>query len=258
MIFLLVAVSATLLLFVGMLLLARLGRRLALERAGTDADGTWQGIGVVDGAVFGLLGLIIALTFNGAVSRFEARRALVIDEANSIATAFRRVDILAADSRPALRESLRRYLDLRIEAYRSFPDLGEVRAALDASERIQQDIWQQAIASSSEGPPARTALLAQVLNQMFELAAKQRAAILMHPPMVVFAIMFVVALIASMLAGYAMATRGSRDRLRTLCFSTVTAFAFYVILDIEFPRLGLIRVDAADQALLDVRALMNR
>lgn len=254
--FLLIAVSATLILFAGMVALSRVGRRLALRRAALDPDGAWQGIGVVDGAVFGLLGLIVALTFNGAVTRFDARRTLVVEEANAIATAYRRVDLLPAQSQPALRDGIRRYLDLRLQAYRRFPDLAAARAELDASHRLQAQLWRQALAAMS-GPAPGMVLVGQAMNQMFDLAEKQGAAILLHPPMVVFAILFGLGLVGSLLAGYAMASPGSRDRLRTLCFAAVTALAFYVILDIEFPRLGLIRIDAADQALLNVRALMN-
>jgi len=38
-----------------------------------------------------------------------------------------------------------------------------------------------------------------------------------------------------------------------VCFAFIIAITVYVILDIEYPRLGLIRVDAFDQALVDVR-----
>ncbi len=42
-----------------------------------------------------------------------------------------------------------------------------------------------------------------------------------------------------------------------LVYAFITASTLYVILDMEYPRVGLIRVDSADQVLIDVRSSMN-
>lgn len=114
------------------------------RRAKHDPDGAWRGSGVVDGAVFGLLGLIVAFTFSGAISRFDVRRNLIIEESNAIGTAYLRLDLLPAQSQPPLRESLRRYLDSRIRVYERFPDIAAVKAELEMGKELQADIWAQA------------------------------------------------------------------------------------------------------------------
>jgi hypothetical protein len=78
-----------------------------------------------------------------------------------------------------------------------------------------------------------------------------------HPPPIVFAMLAVVALIGALLAGYHTAGAKERSWLHTLGFAAVIASTVYVILDIEYPRQGLIRVDAADDVLLDLRRQMN-
>jgi hypothetical protein len=40
-------------------------------------------------------------------------------------------------------------------------------------------------------------------------------------------------------------------------FAAIVAFTVYVILDIEYPRLGFVRLDAIDQLLVDARADMK-
>jgi hypothetical protein len=80
----------------------------------------------------------------------------------------------------------------------------------------------------------------------------------MHPPTVVFAMLVGLALAASFLAGYGMTGSKARNRFHMLGFALAMATAVYVILDLEYPRLGLIRVDAFDQALVDLRASMDR
>ena len=78
-------------LFLGMLLLLEAGRRIGIRRMANDAEGSRAGLGTVEGAVFGLLGLLIAFTFSGAASRFDTRRELIIEETNNIGTAYLRL-----------------------------------------------------------------------------------------------------------------------------------------------------------------------
>jgi hypothetical protein len=70
-------------LLLGMLALLELGRRIGTRRLAQDAEGARAGIGAVEGAIFGLLGLLIAFTFSGAASRFDSRRQLVVEETNA-------------------------------------------------------------------------------------------------------------------------------------------------------------------------------
>ncbi len=102
-------------LFVGMLLLLEMGRRLGNRRLATDPDGARAGTGTVEGAVFALLGLMIAFTFSGAASRFDTRRDLIVQETNAIGTAYLRIDLLPVNAQPAMREHFRQYLDSRLE-----------------------------------------------------------------------------------------------------------------------------------------------
>ena len=108
-------------LFVGMLLVLELGRRLGSRRL--QSESARGGFGAVEGAIFALFGLLVAFTFSGAASRFDSRRALVADEANAIGTAYLRLDLLASGDQSDLREMFRGYLDSRLEVYRKLPDL---------------------------------------------------------------------------------------------------------------------------------------
>jgi hypothetical protein len=80
----------------------------------------------------------------------------------------------------------------------------------------------------------------------------------MHPPLIVFVMLFGLALAGSLLAGYGMTASKIRCRFHMLGFALVMATAIFVILDLEYPRVGLIRVDDFDQVLLDLRESMSR
>ncbi len=54
-----------------------------------------------------------------------------------------------------------------------------------------------------------------------------------------------------------MATGQHRSWLHILGFTVITVIVVYVVLDIEYPRAGLIRLEAADQVLEDLRDAMK-
>ena len=135
-------------LFVGMLVLLEAGRGVGTRRMAQDPEGARRGLGVIEGAVFSLLGLLIAFTFSGAATRFDARRQLVIQEANDIGTAWLRLDLLPPAAAAGLRDSFRRYLDSRIETYRKLPDIAAAEAEFARSIKLQGDIWAGAVAAA--------------------------------------------------------------------------------------------------------------
>ncbi len=246
-------------LFVGMLVLLEVGRRIGARRLAEDPEGAEAGVGTVEGAVFALLGLLIAFTFSGAATRFDTRRQLIVEETNDIGTAYLRLDMLPVEAQPALREKFRGYVDTRLEVYRKLPDMAAVQEEMAKANRLQVEIWQQSIAAS-RAPGASAAapmLLLPALNAMIDITTTRTMAGQIHPPMIIFALLFGLALVSSLLVGYGMAGGKGRNWLHMLGLAFVIAVSVYVILDIEYPRLGFIRVDAFDQALVELRESMK-
>src|SRR5271170_7615527 len=97
------------------------GRHLGIRKRAKDPEGATKGLSSMVGAVFALLGLLIAFTFSGAADRFNHRRELIVEEANAIGKAYLRVDLLPAAAQPELREDFRRYLDARLAYYHKLP-----------------------------------------------------------------------------------------------------------------------------------------
>lgn len=246
-------------LFIGMLVLLELGRKIGYARQARDPEGARAGIGAVDGAVFGLLGLLIAFTFSGAASRFDVRRDLIVQETNAIGTAWLRLDLLPASAQSAIRDSFRQYVDARLAIYRNVADIDTARAELARASLLQKDIWTQVVAAGQleNAPTTVNMLLLPALNEMFDITTTRTMATQMHPPTVIFIMLSGMALASALLAGYGMAGGKSHNWLHIIGFAAITAAAVYVIIDIEYPRLGLIRVDAFDQALTSLRASMG-
>lgn len=243
-------------LFGGLLLALEVGRRIGAYRAARAAAAR-EGIGAMDGAIFGLMGLLVAFTFSGAASRFDSRRNLIIQEANNIGTAYLRLDLLPAGAQPALRELFRDYVDTRVRAYAKLPDVEAARQELAASLRLQGEIWRQAVAGcQTVNSPASVTLVLSAINNMIDITTKRTMATQIHPPRAIFLLLWAATLASALIAGYAMGANGTRSRIHMYSFAAVLALAIFVILNLEYPRLGLIRIDKFDQVLVDLRKSM--
>jgi len=246
-------------LFLGMLLLFDIGRSIGIARLARDPAGVANGAGPIEAAVFGLLGLLLAFTFSGAASRFEERRHLITEEANAIGTAYLRIDLLPADVQPQLRDLFRRYLDTRLQASRDADDASAARAVIATSTQLQRQIWEKSVAASRqpELPNSVATLVIPALNQMIDITTTRAVARQNHPPTVIYLLLAGLSLLSALLAGYVMSDTKVRSWFYMLIISGTISLTFYVIMDLEFPRLGLIRIDAADQTLVDLKSSMN-
>ena len=230
------------------------GRRLGLRRVEIDPECAKAGSGAMEGAVFGLMALLIAFTFSGAGSRFDARRAIAVEEVNCIGTAWLRLDLLPPSAQPPLREKFRQYVDARLAFVRRLPDIAAARSELTRAGILQTEIWAEAVAVCREsGSSPATMLLLPALNQMFDIATTRTAGMQMHPPLVIYLMLGLLVLAGAMLAGYGMGTGKVHHWFHAAAFVLVLVLAIYVILDFELPRVGLIRIDAIDQVLKDFR-----
>jgi hypothetical protein len=100
-------------------------------------------------------------------------------------------------------------------------------------------------------------LLLPALNAMIDITTTRTEAARMHPPTVVFVLLGVLALACALFAGYDMAVRRRLNPLHSLAFALVLSVTVYVIVDLEYPRVGLIRVTDSDQVLSDLRKSMD-
>ena len=241
-------------LFGGMVVLLQVGRRAG--RTGASEAG--MGFGAIEGAIFALLGLLLAFTFSGAAQRFNVRRQLIVQEANAIGTAYLRIDLLPVQYQAPLREKFRAYVDARIAAVRALPNLQTAMGELGRATALQGDIWRQAVAACRDPEGGQNArLVIPALNDMIDITTTRLVAAQTHAPTIIFAMIGVMALLCALFAGYGMAKSTASTWLQLGAFPLILAITLYVILDLEYPRAGLIRLDAVDQVMLDVRATMN-
>ena len=245
-------------LFLSMLSATEVGRRIGAARLARQAGELATGGASTEAALFAMFGLLIAFTFSGAAARFEDRRHLIADEANAIATTFLRVDLLPSSAQPPLRELFRRYVELRYSVYRGQDD-AVARAKLDEGAELQAAIWKMASSAVLEQgvSPATAALMLGSLNQMIEITTTREMATRNHPPLVVFLLLGGLSLACAVLVGYDTSPNSTRSWLHTVAFAAIVSLTVYVIIDLEFPRLGFIRVESADEVLAELLESMQ-
>jgi hypothetical protein len=244
-------------LMAGMMVTFTLGRRAGIRHHQVDPAGARTISGPVEASIFGLLGLLIAFTFDGASDRFEARRALITEEANALDTAWRRLDLLAAADQATLRGDFRDYLDARLSFYSKLPD--EVAAAPDFehAEQLETVIWTHAVDAVSRATLASAAtILLPAINHVFDLANDRKMALQTHPPLAIYLLLICLALICASFAGHHASPSVKHPLVMPLMFAGISSLAIFVILDLEYPRAGFIRIDQADALLQALRARM--
>ena len=247
------------LVLIGVLACLELGYRIGgrdIQRGGSLNP---RGASAIEGAVFALLGLLLAFSFSGAAARFEARRHLIANEVNAISTAWLRLDLLPVDAQRQLRSLFRDYTELRAAFFSGPLNEGTVAIRQQRMTEFQYEIWRgvmDAVRASNASSPAPI-LLVPALNSMFDIATTRWLATANHPPPIISTLLIGMTFLSAILAGYGMASNPSRNRFHRVIFGVVMTLTIVVIADLEYPRRGFIRIDAADTALQDLAHLFR-
>jgi len=265
MVFLLFSLVVAALFFIGSLASLNFGRRLGLRyRAKGGVDGV-AGLSTAEGAIFGLMGLLLAFTISGALQRFDERRQLVVQEATAARTAYERLGLFEADVAGRLRSALKDYVGARIDLYRMPHDFLVWQRAEDFSGEQQatvlaarQDLWNAALSSCTQAAFKSACPLALAsLGSLFDVALLRAGASEKHPPQIIYSMLFGLGLACSLLAGFGMAAGGARSWVHMVIFAMTLAVALFIVTDMEYPRLGLIRIEDFDHFLADTLAQMR-
>jgi hypothetical protein len=198
MIFMLFAVGIAAVFFVCSLIALRLGQNLGVRhRKQEGADGT-GGLATVEGAIFGLMGLLLAFTISGALQRFDDRRQLVIQEATAATTVYDRIGLFEGDVARTLQAHLKDYIRARIDLYRMPHDFLLLRRAENFSDQqenrlleLKNNLWDPAIAACPQANyrPA-CSLSLPALNSLFDVARQRAGASEKHPPQIIYVMPF--------------------------------------------------------------------
>jgi cytochrome c oxidase subunit IV len=230
----------------------RLGHRLSSEVKVDNAAST----DTFMAGIFGLLALLLALTFSGASDRFDKRRDFISKELSAIGTAYQSIDLLSAKSQTAVRNTFIKYLDTRITIYQGKKDESSINHQFQIHDEIGNELWRVTVLAVRETPYPEKLIAAQILpelSSMFDASANQRLAMKLHPPPIIWQALICLSLVGSLVAGYSLGLQKKRDWFLTLVFIVMMAGTIMVILNLEYPRLGFVKLDDFDIELVNLR-----
>ena len=163
--------------------------------------------------MLGLLALIIAFTFAMALTRFDARRDAVLNEANAIGTTALRARLLPEPHRTDSLKLLREYVKIRLDITARPASRTELKVAIERSDALQEALWQQAKAMAAKDSGfVPTGLFIQALNETIDNQGKRLAALRNRVPNIVLLSLFGLAAIAGAFVGYASGLDPRRTR----------------------------------------------
>lgn len=225
-----------------MLTAALIGTLFRGPRVGADSEGQ---VGYVVSAVLGLLALLLGFTFSLAVDRYEARRVLVLTEANAIGTAYLRAQLLEEPHRARMTDILVRYVDNRLVLAKAKPQQEQQRL-LKVNDDLITDLWTATSAAfpSIQGLDFSSTFLDSV-NAVIDLDASRKMARLARVPPTVFFVLFVYLITTAGVLGFVL--KGLGGRLAAGFLLLLLTLALALIIDIDRPAAG--RVVESQQAM---------
>jgi hypothetical protein len=242
--------------FALMLAASEAGFRFGRRPGKRTSEETKSQIVTVEAGIIGILGLLLGFTVSMAVTRFEVRKHLVLEEAQAIGTAHLRTQLLPATEGKEIADLLRAYTNVRVLPEDGRDIYEKLTAARQESARLQDAFWQRAITYGQKDPnPVRAGLLLQSLNEVIDLDAARWMAFQNRVPETVIYVIALVGMLAAMVVGYTFGLGGLRQLLWICTLSLAITLVLAVIIDLDQPREGFIRV--SQQPMLDLQKQLH-
>jgi hypothetical protein len=239
-----------------LLLAAEVGFRLGLRLYRSKDEARKGQIGGVQSALLGVLGLLLGFTFAMEISLYQNRRDLILQEANSIGTTFLRASLLPDTHRASVQDLLRRYVDVRLEFYKTGADVAKQNDAEQRAAQIQRELWAHTVQAARESPSPIVATFINSLNETIDLDATQLHAFRSRVPGPVWLLVLAVAIGGCCATGYAAGSSGERANFSNVVLPVLIAVVITLIADIGRPRSGLIRIN--QQPMIDLQTNLSR
>jgi hypothetical protein len=227
------------------------GYRFGRKSETNVPENTKSQISTVEAALLGVLALLLGFTMSMAVSRFENRKQLVLEEADAIGTSLLRTRLLSSPAGTEIEGLLRQYVNVRVRYGNAGDDLPRLEQLNTQTAQLQTELWTRATAYAQQNPnPVTAGLLLQSLNQTFDVGEARWMALQNHVPESVIWVNAAVSLLSAMLVGYSFGVSGRRNVFSMCVLAVSITLVLAVIIDLDRPRSGFIR--GSQQPMVDL------
>jgi hypothetical protein len=218
-------------------------------------DASVEPVAVIQGTLLGLVGLLLAFGLTMAVGRYDARRALVVQEANTIGTTHLRAQLLPEPTRTSSLKLLKTYGDTAIDLADQVPFTDRFDADAAEYDQLQRELWAlagDAVAADPTGTGPRTYV--ETLNEMIDTHTERMASLRNRVPTPVMILQLLGSAVALGALALYLALLG-RSVITSLIAAAVVIVILFVSFDLDRPQRGFITVPFTP--LVDARAAMD-
>lgn len=210
-------------------------------------------LGTAEGALMGLMALLLAFTFGMASSKYESRRQTIIDEANLLNTVLYRLKLYPDSVKRSMLTDFRSYLDSRIDYWDAGDDPVKINAALENAGKNFNNLWiDNTSLINDANNKSRAEQLVPVLISLKNMVTTREAGRISAVPSLIILVLLILVFVASFLTGYGLKP-GSRNPVFSVAFAIMLSVALYIVMELSRPRQGYINLDNAEKEIVNVR-----
>jgi hypothetical protein len=223
------------------LVFAEIGFRLALWLQRRDPDsGTTAISGTVVGGMLGLMAFLLAFCIGIVINQHNGRKAMVVEEANAVGTAYLRAGFLDESDRDLSRNLLREYVEIRLAVA---ADESVLESTLTRSEEIHGELWSIVEDTVHQGQNSDImALLVASINDVIDVHSLRLAAVALRLPELLWLVLYAATMLSFLLVGISSGADGKRDPLAILLFALALVAVLMIIVDLDRPQQGILTV----------------
>jgi len=212
--------------------------------------------GVAEGALLGLLALLLSFTLKMSSNRHDLRIKVIVDEAYNIGTAILRADLYPDSVRKAFRHDFKKYVETRISFFEAGSDTAKIYKSLAEGSSLQQSLWNRATFYGQEQSNFhRTSQMVPALNDMIDIVTTRNAAEIDKVPELILYVLFLLCFSSSFMLGYSLGKKP--DWIITSGFVLMIAMSIYLIIDLDRPRRGIITMKKVNQQIILLRSMFE-
>jgi hypothetical protein len=243
-----------LVLLILMPIIVKLGNKMRKKFWGPEEGDTKGGVNSLLGALFGLWGFILAFSFGQSGIRFENLRSMIVDESNYLRNAIMRTDLFPDSIRKVYRAELQKYLEERISYYDNAGDEIKLRKNREEISKTSAALWATTV-ELIKRPDMRTTAeaMATSLINLFDIGARREALLSAGIPSPISVTLILLALTICFVGGFTTPTIKNKEWIVIFAFAFLAAMILYITIDLARPMEGLIRPDAGQASIVNLR-----
>ena len=234
-----------------MLAFGEIGYQLGVRAQSRQDKEAPASLGPMVGGLLGMLAFVLAFTFSMASSQHDLRKQNVLEEANSIGTAYLRTDLIDEPYNIEVKRLLREYVDVRLMATSG----SDLDAALAKSVEIHHLIWTQGSAAARQSPSTNTSLMIQSINDVIDMHEKRVTGALRNRiPTSVWLSLVAITALTMITMGTQVGLTGRRRLVAVIPLVLAFSALVTLVVDLNRPQSGLITV--GQQSMINLQSSM--